>query len=123
MTGTHYYMVQYLMLNCFKYNYRHYLILTNNIIVSIKDLLKISSFALIKNNRHPLHFFCFQNDFIYFLHIIQTILLVEDGHTNGDSDGAPKQARYTTQAKQAFLERQKQAEEAAKNKSRPDIVS
>ncbi|CAH8451462.1 unnamed protein product [Schistosoma intercalatum] len=52
----------------------------------------------------------------------KTILLVEDGHTNGDSDGAPKQARYTAQAKQAFLERQKQAEEAAKNKSRPDII-
>ncbi|CAH8450305.1 unnamed protein product [Schistosoma mattheei] len=52
----------------------------------------------------------------------KTILLVEDGHTNGNGDGAPKQARYTTQAKQAFLERQKQAEEAAKNKSRPDII-
>lgn len=52
----------------------------------------------------------------------KTILLVEDGHTNGNGDGASKQARYTTQAKQAFLERQKQAEEAAKNKSRPDII-
>nr|AAW26271.1 SJCHGC09241 protein [Schistosoma japonicum] len=50
------------------------------------------------------------------------ILLVENGHTNDDDDGAQKQARYAAQAKQAFLERQKQAEEAAKNKSRPDII-
>ncbi|CAH8457404.1 unnamed protein product [Heterobilharzia americana] len=51
----------------------------------------------------------------------KTILLVEENHTNGN-DGADKQARYATQAKQAFLERQKQAEEAAKNKSRPEII-
>nr|CAH8831818.1 unnamed protein product [Trichobilharzia regenti] len=51
----------------------------------------------------------------------KTILLVDENHTNGN-DAAAKQARYASQAKQAFLERQKQLEEAEKNKSRPEII-